>query len=76
MSIDWISLAQVAIVTVLASIAIVGVVSGGAVALDKARVRHEGGDGATSLIMVGWAAIGFAGLVVLYGLYLLIPYFH
>ena len=25
---------------------------------------------------LGWTAIGVAGLIVLYGLYLLIPYFH
>ncbi len=76
MSIDWISLAQVAVVTVVAAIAIVGVVSGGALMLDRAKVRQSGGDGAASLVMIGWGMIGLAGLVVLYGLYLLIPYFH
>jgi len=27
-------------------------------------------------VALGWTAIGVAGLIVLYGLYLLIPYFH
>ncbi|AZZ40141.1 hypothetical protein [Acidipropionibacterium jensenii] len=76
MSIDWIALAQVAMVTVLAAVAIVGVVSGGALMLDRAKIREGNGDGTASLVMIGWSMIGLAGLVVLYGLYLLIPYFH
>ncbi|MCI1748904.1 MAG: hypothetical protein LKI24_12935 [Acidipropionibacterium sp.] len=76
MTIDWISLAKVAIVTVIVAVAIVAIVSGGAHALDKAHARQAAGDGAASMVMIGWSAIGLAGLAVLYGLYLLIPYFH
>lgn len=77
MSIDWGALAQVAVVTVAVTVFIVSVVAGGALMLDKARTRTETGSGGeTALVALGWTMIGSAGLVVLYGLYLLIPYFH
>ncbi|MES6947267.1 hypothetical protein U6X46_08610 [Cutibacterium acnes] len=77
MNIDWTSLGLVSVVTVVATVLIVSVVSGGALMLDRAHVRAEAGsDGAAGLVALGWTAIGVAGLIVLYGLYLLIPYFH
>lgn len=77
MNIDWTSLGLVSVVTVVATVLIVSVVSGGALMLDRAHARAEAGsDGAVGLVALGWTAIGVAGLIVLYGLYLLIPYFH
>lgn len=77
MNIDWTSLGLVSVVTVVATVLIVSVVSGGALMLDLAHARAEAGsDGAAGLVALGWTAIGVAGLIVLYGLYLLIPYFH
>lgn len=77
MNIDWTSLGLVSVVTVVATVLIVSVVSGGALMLDRAHARAEAGsDGAARLVALGWTAIGVAGLIVLYGLYLLIPYFH
>ena len=77
MNIDWTSLGLVSVVTVVATVLIVSVVTGGALMLDRAHARAEAGsDGAAGLVALGWTAIGVAGLIVLYGLYLLIPYFH
>ena len=77
MNIDWTSLGLVSVVTVVATVLIVSVVSGGALMLDRAHASAEAGsDGAAGLVALGWTAIGVAGLIVLYGLYLLIPYFH
>lgn len=76
MTIDWSSLALVAVVTVVVAVVLVAIVSLGARMLDAAHVRQDAGDGAASLVMIGWSSIGLAGLAVLYGLYLLIPYFH
>lgn len=77
MNIDWTSLGLVSVVTVVATVLIVSVVSGGALMLDRAHARAEAGsDGDAGLVALGWTAIGVAGLIVLYGLYLLIPYFH
>ncbi|MDO4412277.1 hypothetical protein [Cutibacterium sp.] len=77
MSIDWASLGLVAVVTVAATVIIVSIAAGGALMLDRAHARTEAGiDGAAGLVALGWTAIGVAGLVVLYGLYLIVPYFH
>jgi len=77
MNIDWTSLGLVAIVTLAATVLIGSVVAGGALMRDRAHARTEAGsDGAAGLVALGWTAIGVAGLIVLYGLYLLIPYFH
>ncbi|MGS0685934.1 hypothetical protein ACVBEQ_12440 [Nakamurella sp. GG22] len=75
MNIDWNSLLLVAITTVVAAIAIVGVFSLGVVTL-------TGGNGSTTRTVgpaarfAGYACVGISGLLVLYGLYLIIPQFH
>ena len=48
----------------------------GLVSIVTVATTEAGGDGAAGLVALGWTAIAIAGLVVLYGLYLLIPYFH
>ena len=81
MNIDWASLGLVAITTVIAAIAIVGVFSLGVAALTSGREHESGG----SLVqnppnagakIAGYLCVGISGLLVLYGLYLIIPQFH
>jgi hypothetical protein len=81
MNIDWASLGLVAITTVVAAIAIVGIFSLGVAALTSGGDRESGGtlvrnppSGAAKL--AGYACVGISGLLVLYGLYLIIPQFH
>ncbi len=75
MNIDWNSLVLVAITTVVAAIAIVGIFSLGVLTL-------TGGNGDTSGTVrptarfAGYACVAVSGLLVLYGLYLVIPQFH
>ncbi len=77
MTVDWGSLALVAATTVVAAIAIVGIFGLGVAALTSGTAR-EGGrrvrrPGARP---AGYACIAVAGLLMLYGLYLIIPQFH
>ena len=81
MNIDWASLVLVAITTVVAAIAIVGIFSLGVASLTSGGERESGG----SLVqnppspgakLAGYACVGISGLLVLYGLYLIIPQFH
>lgn len=52
MNIDWTSLGLVSVVTVVATVLIVSVVSGGALMLDRAHARAEAGsDGAAGLVL-------------------------
>ena len=74
MKIDWASLALVAVTTVVAAISIVGIF-----ALGVAALTHEPVDGGRPNIvarMAGYACVGVAGLIALYGIYLIVPAFH
>jgi hypothetical protein len=87
MNIDWHSLLLVAITTVVAAIAIVGIFSLGVLALTGGNRGTAGsadagpaeagpaqvGPGAR---LAGYACIGISALLVLYGLYLVVPQFH
>jgi len=81
MNIDWASLALVAITTVVAAVAIVGIFSLGVAALTSGGGRETGGSIVTNppsaaAKIAGYACVGISGLLVLYGLYLIIPQFH
>ena len=86
MTIDWSALGLVAITTLVAAIAVIGIFSLGVFALTggarattddqaagAAPVRAETGAAAKA---AGYACLAIAGLLVLYGLYLIIPQFH
>ena len=81
MNIDWASLGLVAITTVVAAIAIVGIFSLGVAALTSGG-DHESGSTlvknppSAAAKLAGYACVGISGLLVLYGLYLIIPQFH
>jgi len=74
--IDWASLGAVAAVTLAATLVIVGVVSLGISALVTADSRSAAGRSDTSARIAGYLCVGVAGLILLYGLYLIIPQFH
>ena len=83
MNIDWSSLGLVAITTVVAAVAVVGIFSLGVLSL-SAGVRRgaTASPGSASTrpalggTVAGYACIGVSAALVLYGLYLIIPQFH
>lgn len=72
MHIDFSALGLVAVVTVLACVTLVTVVSLGA------RLLEVGSSGTVAMPrrIAGWSMFALAGALVLFGLYLVIPYFH
>ncbi|MDR2895934.1 MAG: hypothetical protein LBV30_04725 [Propionibacteriaceae bacterium] len=72
-SIDWWALLQVAVVTVVASAAIATLMS---LANWFFTPRGEADKPSRPREVAGSIMIGLTALIVLYGLYLLIPYFH
>ena len=81
MNIDWASLVLVAITTVVAAVAIVGIFSLGVTALTSGGDHESGGSIVANppsgiARIAGYACIGISVLLVLYGLYLIIPQFH
>jgi Zn-dependent protease len=73
MTIDWGSLAIVAVTTVAVTLAVVGVVTAGAIALSVAARGTTASARSWWPSIAGWAALVVAGVMVLFGLYLIIP---
>lgn len=76
MDIDWAALGLVSIVTVVAAAVVVGIVSLGLASLMVADNRVESGRSASAPRIAGFVCLAAGALVVLYGLYLIIPQFH
>jgi len=75
MKIDWASLGLVAVTTVVAAVAIIGIYSLGVLALTSGS--RDGLATPTPLARIsGYLCLAVSGLLVLYGLYLIIPQFH
>jgi hypothetical protein len=75
MNINWGALGLVALATITAAIAIVGLFSIGVAALTSGQ-RARGGSAATLPTVAGYTCLTVSGLVAAYGLYLIIPQFH
>lgn len=78
MRIDWAALGIVAVVSVLATIAFTVLLAGGIRLVSQAAVDHEVHPSArtTAVRSAGYLLLGLAGVVVLYGLFLIVPIFR
>lgn len=73
MNIDWWALVLVGVVSIAMSVLFVILLSAGI----RLVVAARGRDGAATLTLsTGYALLGLAGLLVLFGLYLIVPQFH
>ena len=76
MTIDWAALGVVAVVAILATVVVTGIVSVGIASLTTAQSRVVAGKSGGVARISGFTCVGIAGLIVLYGLYLIVPQFH
>ncbi|CAM2795799.1 hypothetical protein ACSL103130_02690 [Actinomyces slackii] len=78
MSIDWASLALVTAVTVLGTAFIMVICSWAARMLDEVHIKRSNHEvkGLHAAELSAGVLLFLAGLIVLYGLWLIIPYFH
>ncbi len=76
MKIDWASLGLVAVTTVVAAVSIVGIFALGVAALTHAQAGAAQGRSSGVARVAGYACLGVAGLIALYGIYLIVPVFH
>lgn len=80
MKIDWMALGQVAVVTLIGSVLVVGIVALATRLLDRGHIAAAEGQvdspyhSRYAMIAYGLFVVS-AGIIVL-GLYLMIPYFH
>ena len=73
MTIDWWALVLVGVVSIVMSVLFVILLSAGIRLVVAARGRTGG---ATLTLSSGYALLGLAGLLVLFGLYLIVPQLH
>ena len=76
MHVQWGALASVAVVSIFGSVLFVFLLSFGIRMISVATLRTNQGSSGTAALSAGYALIGLAGLLVLFGLYLIVPQFH
>jgi hypothetical protein len=76
MKIDWTALALVAGVSITMTVLFVVLLSLGIRLVSSADVRVHGGQSGSASQAVGYALLGLAAILVLFGLYLIVPQFH
>ncbi len=77
MKIDWAALGVVAVVAVGMSVVFTVLLAGGIRSVSAARVvRRHGQGGGTAVLAGGYALLGLAGLLVLFGIWLIVPQLH
>lgn len=73
MTIDWTALGIVAIVSILVTLAFTALLSGGIRLVAEGITQSGRSNGSQVVKMAGYTLLGLAGLLVLYGIYLLMP---
>jgi hypothetical protein len=76
MTIDWAALGIVAVVSIVATVVFTVLLSGGVRFVSQATIAANQAHSSAGIRTVGYALLGLAGLVVLFGLYLIIPALH
>ena len=76
MTIDWAALGIVAVVAIVATLVFTVLLSAGIRLVSQATVEANQDHRSVGLRTTGYGLLGLAGLVVLFGLYLIVPAFH
>jgi hypothetical protein len=76
MHVDWAALGIVTVVSIAASVIFTILLATAVRLISAAKIKTNGGGSGTATISLGYVLLSFAGLLVLYGLYLIIPQFH
>ena len=76
MHIDWAALGVVAVVSIATSVIFTILLASGIRLVSAAKIKtNEGGSG-TMILSLAYVLLGLAALLVLFGIYLIIPRFH
>ena len=76
MHVDWGALGIVTVVSIGTAVIFTILLATGIRLISTAKIKaNEGGSG-TATISLGYVLLGSAGLLVLFGIYLIVPQFH
>jgi hypothetical protein len=76
MHIDWAALGHVTVVSILTSVIFTILLAAGIRLVSMAKIKSNEGGSSAAIVSVGYVMLGLAGLLVLFGLYLILPQFH
>ena len=76
MHVDWAALAIVAVVSIAASVIFTILLASGIRLVSAAKIKSNEGGSGTAILSAGYVLLGIAGLLVLFGIYLIVPQFH
>jgi hypothetical protein len=74
--IDWQSLLTVAVVSIVGTLIFMTMLSAGIRYVSLAGVRANQRQSSVVARVAGFSFLGLAGLFVLFGIYLIVPFFH
>jgi hypothetical protein len=76
MHIDWAALGIVAVVSIVTSVIFTILLAAGIRLVSVAKIKSNEGGSSNAIVSVGYVLLGLAGLLVLFGIYLIVPQFH
>ena len=76
MYIDWAALGVVTVVSITSSVIFTILLAAGIRLVSAAKIKSNQGGSGTVTVSLGYVLLGVAGLLVLFGLYLIVPQFH
>lgn len=76
MRIDWAALGVVAVVSIMTSVIFTILLATGIRLVSIAKIKSNEGSSGTAIVSAGYLLLGIAGLLVLFGIYLIVPQFH
>jgi hypothetical protein len=76
MHIDWAALGTVAVVSIVSSVIFTILLGSGIRLVSAAKIKSNQGGSGTLAYSLGYVLLGLAGLLVLFGIYLIIPQFN
>jgi hypothetical protein len=76
MRIDWAALGVVAVVSIMTSVIFTILLATGIRLVSIAKIKSNEGGSGTAIVSTGYLLLGIAGLLVLFGIYLIVPQLH
>jgi hypothetical protein len=76
MHIDWAALGLVAIVSIATSVIFTILLATGIRLVSAAKIKSNEGSSGAATVSLGYVLLGIAGLLVLLGIYVIVPQFH
>ncbi len=76
MRVDWAALGLVTVVSIVTSVIFTVLLATGIRLISAAKIKSNEGGSGTATVSLGYVLIGIAGLLVLFGVYLIVPQLH